>query len=367
MFKFLVVVFGVLSLPAMAQTASAWPEADRLFHSDPRWLGGDAAFSTDLGNGRVLWMFGDSFIARKDGATRRESAFVRNSVAVETGYDPATARIQFYTSKLHGDPSDFVPSDAGTWLWPLHGIRLGDRLVLFYMRMASDPDENSLGFKSVGWDAFLIDNPDEEPSRWKPRKLRGPESSGRMLYGMALLREGDYIYSYVSDNAALNAYLLRWHTADLAAGRLSSLMWWCGVNEGWCSNPAHRQIVVRDAGTEFSVQRGAGGQLIEVKSQGFGASTIVYRTAPHPQGPWSGPRNLYRPPESDHPEAFVYGAKGHPELTGADLIITYTANGSNERLAGDMSIYFPRFVRVNFASRQADSKRVTPARTGDRR
>jgi hypothetical protein len=351
MSKFLAVVFAVLSLglPALAQTATAWPQADKLFHSDPRWLGGDAAFSTDLGNGRVLWMFGDSFVARKDGATRRESAFVRNSIGVETGYDPSSARIQFYTSKLHGNPNDFVRSDAGTWLWPLHGIRLGNRLVLFYMRMTSDPDENSLGFRSVGWDAFLVDNPDEEPSQWKLRRLHGSESSGRMLYGMALLREGDYVYSFVSDNVAINAYLLRWPIAALAAGRLSSPMWWCGVKEGWCSALAQRQIVIRDAGTEFSVQRGAGGQFIEVKSQGFGASKIAYRTAPRLEGPWSGPRDLYHPPESHHPQAFVYGAKGHPELTGGDLIITYTANSSDERLASDMSIYFPRFVRVNLA------------------
>ena len=57
---------------------------------------------------------------------------------------------------------------------------------------------------------------------------------------------------------------------------------------------------------------------------------------------------LYRPPESNAPKAFVYGAKAHPELRGAGLIITYTANGSDERLATDMSIYFPRFVRVTF-------------------
>ena len=39
-------------------TAVAWPEADAMFHRDPRWLGGDDAYSIDLGNGPrrlVLW------------------------------------------------------------------------------------------------------------------------------------------------------------------------------------------------------------------------------------------------------------------------------------------------------------------------
>ena len=30
-----------------------WPEADRMFHRDPRFRGGDAAFTIDLGAGRV--------------------------------------------------------------------------------------------------------------------------------------------------------------------------------------------------------------------------------------------------------------------------------------------------------------------------
>jgi hypothetical protein len=337
---------------AKAQIGTSWPEADKLFHADPRWLGGDAAFSTDLGNGRVLWMFGDSFVAPKAGATRGQSAFIRNSVAVQTGYDPSLATIKFYTTMRHGKPADFAPSEGANWLWPLHSIRLGDHLLFFYMRMASDTSRDSLGFQSVGWDAFLVDNPDAEPSQWKPRRLNGPETRGKMLVGMSLIRDGENLYAFVLDNAKLNAYLLRWPVADAAAGWLSSPLWWCGASTGWEPNPAHRQIVIQDAGTEFSVQRdphGAG--FIHVKSQGFGATSIVFRVAPRLEGPWSEPQQLYRPPESDHPEAFVYGGKSHPELSGAELIVTYTANGSDQQLASDMSIYYPRFVRVSLGRR----------------
>lgn len=329
--------------------STPWPEADRLFRSDPRWLGGDAAFSTDLGNGRVLWMFGDSFIAQKVGATRRQSAFIRNGVAIQTGYDPSHATIKFYTAMRRGHPTDFAPSERPYWLWPLHGIRLGDHLLLFYARMAPDTNKDSLGFQSVGWNALMVEKPDAEPTQWKPRRLDGPETQGKMLFGMSLIHDAENIYAFVSDNEKLNAYLLRWPLADATAGRLSSPSWWCGESEGWQPNPAHRQIVIRNAGTEFSVQHNPhGAGFIHVKSEGFGATTIVFRVAPRLEGPWRPPQRLYRPPESDHPDAFVYGGKSHPELSGADLIVTYIANGSDERLATDMSIYFPRFVRVSF-------------------
>ena len=338
--------------------STPWPEADQLFRSDPRWRGGDAAFSVDLGDGRVLWMFGDSFVAKKAGATRRQSAFIRNSVAIQTGYDPSHATIKFYSAMRRGNPADFAPPEGATWFWPLHGIRLENRLLLFYVRMASDPNKNSLGFQSVGWNAFMVDDPDAEPSKWKPRKLKGPEAQGKMLVGMSVIRDGEHVYAFVLNDVEHHAYLLRWLVSEAIAGRLSSPQWWCGAGEGWQENPAHRQMVIRNAGSEFSVQRDPhGGGFIEVNTAGFGATTIVFRRAPRPEGAWSEPQMLYRPPESDAPDAFVYGGKGHPELSGADLIVTYTANGSDERLVTDMSIYFPRFVRVTF-SKDLTSERL---------
>jgi hypothetical protein len=332
---------------AVGQTGTPWPEADRLFRSGPLWLGGDAAFSVDLGGGRVLWMFGDSFIAEKPNSTRRQAAFIRNSVAIQTGYDPSHASIRFYCQRRHGKPADFVQCRGGNWYWPMHGIRLGNRLLLFFMRMAGDSSKASLGFQSVGWDAFIVDNSDAEPPDWKPRRLDGPETQGKMLVGMSVIRDGEFVYAFALDNLKFDAYLLRWPVRDAAAGRLTAPEWWCGPGESWTSNPAHRQVVMPDAGSEFSVQRDPRGSgYMEVKSAGFGATDIVMRQSPRLEGPWSQPRKIYRPPESDGPSPFVYGAKSHPELSGADLVITYTANGSDERLATDMSIYFPRFVKV---------------------
>jgi len=224
--------------------------------------------------------------------------------------------------------------------------------LLFYVRMARDTNKESLGFQSVGWNAFLIDNPDADPSMWKPRKLDVPESQGKMLVGMAVIRDDEYVYAFVLDDETHHSYLLRWPISEAASGRLLSPFWWCGATEGWQLTPTHRQIVIPDAGSEFSVQRDPNGDgFIAVNTAGFGATTIVFRRSRHLQGPWSEPQKLYRPPESDQPDAFVYGGKAHPELCGADLIVTYTANGSDQRLATDMSIYFPRFVRVVFGKR----------------
>ena len=151
----------------------------------------------DLGDGRVLWLFGDSLVAKKLGATRRQSKFIRNSVAIQTGYDPSHATIKFYSALREGNTSDFLPPEGTNWFWPLHGIRLGDRLLLFFMRMTRDPNKDSLGFQSVGWNAFMVDNPTAEPSKWKPHKLDGFETTGKMLVGMSVIREGEHVYAFV--------------------------------------------------------------------------------------------------------------------------------------------------------------------------
>ena len=154
---------------------------------------------------------------------------------------------------------------------------------------------------------------------------------------------------FVLNDVSHDAYLLRWHVSDAAAGRLNSPEWWCGADQGWQHNSPCRMISIRDAGTEFSVQtdpRGAG--FVEVRSSGFGASNITMRHAERLEGPWDREQTIYRPPESNAAEAFVYGAKSHPELSGAGMLVTYTANANDAKLATDMTIYFPRFVRIDF-------------------
>src|SRR5687767_2838197 len=87
-------------------TATAWPEADRLFR-DARWRGSDDAYSIHLGGERVLWLFGDTFIARPGSPTRVGSAFIRNSVAVQTGLDPLTATMGFAWRGTDDEPADY--------------------------------------------------------------------------------------------------------------------------------------------------------------------------------------------------------------------------------------------------------------------
>jgi hypothetical protein len=295
-------------------------------------------------------MFGDSFVAAKAGDTRGQSRMARNTVAIQTGYDPSAASIKFYWRK-RGSGS-FFPDEGKTWFWPSHGVRLGGRLLLFYNIVKPHGQPGPFGFEEDRTVAFLITNPDDEPPRWHIRKIGLPQNPWHILTGIAVVREGDQFYLWAASEPGHDVYLQRAPAARLANGDFSSVEWWCGEKRGWRLQDrmdGSPERVFGEGGTEFSVTSDATRKrYVYVQNVGFGGSDISVRTAPQLTGPWTDLRKVYRPPESDRPGALVYAGKAHPELLGADLVITYAVNGPDERLAEDLSIYFPRFVKVEF-------------------
>jgi hypothetical protein len=326
--------------------AEPWPAANALFTGDAQWVGGDGAYSVDLGHDRVLWLFGDSFIATSDKRTRSESYMVRNSVALQFGKDPTRAFLQFYYRQQDSHPSSFVPEDDTAWFWPGHGIRSGDRALLFYARFTQE-SEGMWGFASAGWTAFLVLNPDSEPNQWELREATIPEQGREVQLGGAVFQEGDWLYVYGIEGDRHDVHLARFELNLAMNGDLTEPQWWTGTTWGRASE---RKSVIDFGAPEFSVHYAAElGKYLFVATSGFGASTIAIRVAPTPEGPWSEPRDVLRPEESFDPDAFVYAAKAHPELAARDLAVTYVPS-TQEGGPPDTTeqLYYPRFARIRY-------------------
>jgi Domain of unknown function (DUF4185) len=331
-----------------AYTAQAWPEADALFHQDPRWLGADGAFSVDLGAGRVLWLFGDTFVATSAANVRSESTMVRNTVAIQTGTDPSRASIAFRWGTTAGTPAAFFSGTGADWFWPAHGALVDGRLVVFLSRVA--PSSGGLGFQADGWAAVRIDDPTDDPSSWRPSPLATPPSTFGVTFGEAAVVQSGYLHVFGAEDESHAVHLVRWPTSAVAQGDLSAPEWW--TPSGWVTQAALTGLpspLFADGATELSVQpdaRVAG--WIEVQTVGFGAATLDIRSAPAFVGPWGPLGVVYTPPESQRPGVLVYAGKGHPELAGADVVATYAANSTSfASLVSDTSLYYPRFVRVS--------------------
>jgi hypothetical protein len=323
-----------------------WPEANALFTSDSTWIGGDGAYSVDFGAGRVLWLFGDSFIATSPARKRGESFMVRNSLAIQTGYDPTRAFMRFYYGQGPDHPESFVPEDGRFWFWPGHGIRRGQSALLFYGHVYQ-ATPGMWGFATGAWTAFVVDNPDDEPSVWRLRQADVDAESWEIKVGGAVLEVGDHLYVYGDGGDDHDVYLARFVTERAMAGDLTAPAWWNGGGFGAYSA---REALITSGAPEYSIHFAAPlGLYVYTETAGAGATTIAIRTAPAPEGPWSESRDVVRPPESFREEPFVYAGKAHPELRGADLAATYVPSAYEDGPPDPAEVYYyPRFLRIGY-------------------
>jgi hypothetical protein len=251
----------------------------------------------------------------------------------------------FYWGRKHGRPASYFPEDGSRWFWPQHGIRLGRTLVVFMARVKENPRGSpGFNFEGDGWRLAVVGDATGSPARWRVRTVTPPAALEGFTVGGAVNLVGGYVVSLAisQHGAAFPGYLLRWRIGDLAAGRLDKAQRWTG-RRGWeAASNLHRAPtpIMQVAGPECSLTFDRRlDRWVHVRSDGFGATTIVVSFAPRIEGPWSKPRFVFRPPESNRPDANVYAAKGHPELTGADLAVTYATKT------------YPRFVRLTFSRR----------------
>ncbi len=360
------VAFLSIGCIASAPTGRAFPEAEGLFHQDSRWLGGDGALSIRLSGDRILWLFGDSFIATSNAHVRTESKLVRNTVAIQTGRDPRTASVSFgWGQKSDGSPTAFFPGYGERFYWPGHGIHLDKgSLVIFLYAFVATPGKG-LGFEPIGYAIAVIVNPDQPVQAWQLRIVDAKADAFDAVPATAVIQEDKYVVALaIRQQGGHAGALVRYPIAALARGDVTQAEWWAGDARGWVpasmlgkDGPA---IVLDDAGSECSVHWDRRTEsFIHVASYGFGATEIGMRTAPALTGPWSAPVIVYRPPESDGPRPFVYAAKAHPELVGpgpADLVVTYATNSFEFAdlftKQGERTLYWPRFVAVRLGTRK---------------
>lgn len=340
---------------APAGRGEPWPEADALFHQGPRFGGADGAYTIDLGGDRILWLFGDTSVLRTLGQTS-DGFFLRNSVAIQTGLDPATAYMEHYWRWDGDEARSFFPEpDPTHWLWPGSGIRLGDTLLIFLGTLRQEGTPGPWSFEDDRAVARVVRNPDDDPMDWRLDDSPLP-GVGTVALGESVLVVGNWLYVFGRTGDRHDAVLVRYALTEARDGVLIHPERYCQV--GWRrtttddGDEAHACDYARlfRAAPEYSVHwDDAQRRYVYVGGAGFGASSIVWRTAPRPEGPWDEPTDVYRPEESFFEGAFVYAAKAHPEIPAprGGLTVTYVPSTFDETPPElEDRYYFPRFVRV---------------------
>jgi hypothetical protein len=339
-------------------TGHVWESDQRLFYSDSLWRGGDCASSVDLGGGRVLWLFADSYVGVESPYIRDYCCvnMIRNCIGIQKGYDPSTADFNVYWRGTKENPSAYFPCDDTSWYWPGNAVKIDSFLVVFLMHLC--PSDSGLGFRECEdypHAAFLVSHIDHDPFEWAITRLVLPESRFGIMLGAATLIDLPFLYMFnvdVQNPSDRSMFLSRWHIDSVLTGSTGYIEWWTGDDSSWVCDPYLKSkptAVFTEGATELSiVPDKSTNSYLAIQTFGFGAADVMMRKAPSITGPWSAPELVHEPVEKSVEDVMIYAAKVHPEIVGADLVITYNTNAPIETIIADTTIYYPRFVRLNW-------------------
>lgn len=337
--------------PLHAEKARDW---GTLFQRSSGWIGGDAADSVELGENRILWLFGDSLIGRIRDGRREIRGMARNAIALQEGRDPRTAHLRFFTGP-DSFTEFFSPGRRGDWIWPCQGgIRTAAGLYLFLPEMTRVPSgSGARGFRVRLVTLVKITNPEDDPTRWIIRRYRMPffrSVPGReeRLFGIPAGRSGPWI-------------IVSGHEEDYRTGKRRCLLarirgervedfskWEFRTQEGWSRNIGRGAPLCDDVGFERSLswEPTLRRWLLVTSEKGL-SDRILLRTSAEPWGPWSPPILVHQV-KNVGSGLFSYAAKLHPGLDRfhSILLFSYVRNVSDLLRLSDPDVYRPEFVRI---------------------
>jgi hypothetical protein len=289
------------------------------------WVGGDGAHSIALDRSTALWLFGDTIFGEVANGVRKARRMVHNSAAFHD-----RDGFRFFET----DHDLLRPDATDEWYWPGDGALVDGRLELFCMRVRKAPGPYGFDFSWFQSDLLTIDNPRDDPTRWRISRRETAPSKDGVLLGAACAVDGHRlcVWGLRADDPHRTLILA---TRDLSGAEHRPFTW--------------HGAAFRGGAPEMSVTPFRGGWVAVYSPGGF-SHDIALRWAPRPEGPWSEPDIVYRAPEP----LLVYGARAHPEMSSDDdLVVTYNTNAPDlETLSRDPSSYSPRFIHVRVAARR---------------
>jgi hypothetical protein len=331
-------------------------ELSRRFAGMEGWTGGDGVYSVQVAPRRVLWFFGDTILGKVKDGRRVDAIMVNNTVGVQTG--PAKdAAIRFVAGrdKDSKPTAVFLPTDGKGWFWPLAPVMVRQSLIVFLTQIEKAGD-GPFGFKQIGQVLAVVENPEDEPEKWRVQQHRVPfskeEASGERSWGAAALVKDGYLYVYGCDEPKRKgpttkhmvlARVAIEHVEDFTAWRFRT-------PDGWSARPDDAARIASRVANEYTVTPLPDGDgYVAVCSENGLSDRIVAHFARAPEGPWSDATLLYKSPEMKADKGLMtYAAKAHAwAAEGNELVVSYCVNPWQfGRLFEDEKLYRPKFVRV---------------------
>ncbi|MFC7303371.1 DUF4185 domain-containing protein [Streptomyces monticola] len=342
------------------------------------WTGGDGTHSVRLPDGRVLWLFSDTYLGQvhappnlsgqphewRDGS----APFVRNSAVVMGSSDRLE---QTLPAPLFPDPA------PGQWRWPVAAkveprspgsAEKVVRVLLWTRATGTGPWIYGVPMATEVATLSLPDLRLEGVVKISDQSAV-PDPAERVLYGTTAADDDGYTYVFGGNDGktavrpASDAYVAR-----VPEGRLAepgAWQYWNGRRwtAGGKPAPVLGDGTKKGVGSAFTVVRDDDTWVLLTMAAGTeGLSKVTSYWSCSPTGPWHGPAKGFAPPlpkdGAPQQNAAAYNPQAHPALGtgGGRLLLSYDVNWLDasaqvaaSHVTRNVSLYRPRFVRLRIA------------------
>ena len=323
------------------------------------WTAGDATISVPLPDGRVIWLFGDSYTVNVNPINNTLPCLfqVRNCFMVQDSIDPSVFKTILDTTMTGVNMTTFKlrPNDTSLF-WPGHGYVYNDTVYIFLERYKS----SNLTLRRLLYRQTDL-----------PRSPPGCNFAGSVCGTGYYFRpgglpdtSGNWLYIYGN-----KVNWIIWEPV-LARCDISNPMgpWEFYTGTGWSPDPAQVNKIGNDPVCPgYSVFRRDNQYYLITQENGYlecGLGRDIYSYAsPYPWGPFTGKTLLYTEESKFNDDYLLtYNGQAHPwEIENDELLVCYNVNDRVDTLAPyicpsqckniwtdrlDADTYRPKFIRV---------------------
>ncbi len=310
----------------------------------PGWQAADIGASALLGDGRIVWVFGDTL------RRRLSPPMVANSMLITAGL--------CVSQLVAADRGPIIPdANPTTVYWPMSAIVLhrGPQDVLIILCSRIRRGSRAYDFTFLGTSAAVFDVGPLGVPRLRSIEQITPNDPSReqVNWGAAAVVHGDQLYVYGTRltgeklSFGRELHVARVPTAN--PGGRKGWQFWDGKQ--WQDDVRHSAAVLPAGGgvsQTLSVDV-VGDSFIAVSKRDGDLGDFVYTwTSAGPTGPWA-PRRAVRAPAGFDTGSLQYAPLAHPEvpLDSGELLVSISRNTTDlAALVENPRLGRPRFAQV---------------------
>jgi hypothetical protein len=356
-----------------------------------QWTGADATYSIPLGDGKILWMFGDSFVGYvnppdathpyrwRNGAAMVPNTFMIQNTSVTPntwitvvgmGVDPVSW--MWWPPAKTGN--EYLTDASRTWYWPGDATINGDNLYIFFTKFQKIA---AGGYSSIGTDLFTFSVSALKALTATVSNIAATKTTvytmplaatKETIFGAALMEDVTDNYVYISDKIDYSPYGF-WHTAKAYKVGSSDIngakSYFTEYGAAPTYTPAYGSSFSGSGSTNGIMKKLVGGVLSDllvspqfsvvkmgskyrlITQEDAGKKIFSYESS-SPVGPWECETLIHT--ISDPNTNVTYNAFLHPQIkNGATkYLLSYNLNGNTfADVFTNVDTYRPKFIWVN--------------------